>query len=245
MIEIIDLHKKLSGKDVLKGVNLTVNRGETFVLIGASGKGKSVLLKHVIGLMEPDSGRILIDGQDINRLRGQKLKDLKNRLGIVFQFGALFDSLTVYENVAFPLIEKTKLKPPEIRERVSKELDAVGMKGEENKYPAQISGGMKKRAAVARCLVTSPEIILFDEPTTGLDPVMANSIYRIIKDLNKEHKLTSLIISHDIPEIFDVADRVAMLHDGKIIAIGTPEDIQHSTNPVVREFLSGGLNQRG
>jgi phospholipid/cholesterol/gamma-HCH transport system ATP-binding protein len=241
MIEIVDLHKNFDNKKVLDGVNLKINKGETFALIGASGKGKSVLLKHIIGLIKPDKGKILVEGQDIGGLHGTKLRKLKERFGIVFQFGALFDSLTVYDNVAFPLVEKTNLRPDEIRKKVLEELANVGLVGEENKYPAQISGGMRKRVAVARCLVMNPEIILFDEPTTGLDPVIANSIYRTIKNLQDHRNLTSFIISHEIPGIFKIVDRVAMLHDGRIIQVGTSEEIQNTDNTTVRKFLQGDI----
>lgn len=239
MLKIVDLHKNFGKNQVLKGVNLTIERGETFALIGASGKGKSVLLKHIVGLMKPDSGQILVDGEDISKMRGRKLKTLKDRMGIVFQFGALFDSLTVAENVAFPLVEKTKLSHQEIDKAVHEELAKVGLAGEGDKYPAQISGGMRKRVAVARCMIMNPEVILFDEPTTGLDPVISNSVYKMIMDLKKADNLTSFIISHDIPGIFTVADKVAMLHDGHIVATGTSEEIQHSENPIVQKFLKG------
>ena len=241
MIEISGVYKKFDDEEVLKGVNLKIGSGQTFALIGGSGKGKSVLLKHIVGLVKPDRGTILIDGQDTSRLRGQKLKKLKDRLGIVFQFGALFDSLSVYENVAFPLGEKTKLTPPQIRERVMKELTDLGIEGDRDKYPAQLSGGMKKRAALARCLALDPDIIFFDEPTTGLDPVIAASIYKMIRKLQENRRLTALIVSHEIPGIFRIVDRVAMLHDGKIISVGTPEEIQTTSNPVVQKFLNGEL----
>lgn len=226
---------------MLRGVNLTVNQGESFALIGASGKGKSVLLKHLIGLLKPDRGQVLVNGEDIGRMRGRKLKALKDRFGIVFQFGALFDSLTVYDNVAFPLVEKTKNTPGEIDKIVRRELANVGLEGEGHKYPAEISGGMRKRVAVARCMVMSPEVILFDEPTTGLDPVISNSIYNMIQNLRNTENLTSFIISHDIPGIFKVVDRVAMLQDGKIVATGTAEEIQNSDNPDVQKFLKGEI----
>jgi len=241
MIKVSGLHKRFGEQEVLRGVDLKVDEGQTFALIGASGKGKSVLLKHIAGLLQPDSGTILIDGQDISRLRGKERKELKDRLGIVFQFGALFDSLTIYENVAFPLEERTKLTDLQIRERVMKELTDVGLEEDINKYPAQISGGMRKRVALARCLVLDPEIIFFDEPTTGLDPVIAASIYKIIRSLQQKRKLTSLIVSHEIPGIFKIVDRVAMLHNGKIIAVGTPEEIQTSTDPAVQKFLTGEI----
>jgi len=241
MIEVRNLHKSFGNQHVLRGVNLKVEAGQTLALIGGSGKGKSVLLKHIIGLIKPDEGNILIDNADLNSLRGKELKTLKNRLGIVFQFGALFDSLTVYENVAFPLKEKTKLSNKEINEKVIKELTNVGLENDMEKFPAQISGGMRKRVALARCLILDPEIIFFDEPTTGLDPVIASSIYRIIRSLQEKRKLTALIVSHEIPGIFKVVNRVAMLHDGKIISEGTPEEIQTTNNHVVQQFLNGEL----
>lgn len=241
MIEIIDLYKKFESEEILSGVNLKINEGQSFTLIGGSGKGKSVLLKHIIGLLKPDQGKVIVDKQDISHLRGSKLKKLKERFGIVFQSGALFDSLTVFENVAFPLMEKTKLNEKEIRTKVINELSNVGLAEDENKYPAQISGGMRKRVALARCLVMNPEIILFDEPTTGLDPINAKSIHKLIRTLQQERNLTVLIVSHEVPAIFNIVDQVAMLHDGKIIITGTPHEIMESTNPIVEQFLSGEL----
>ncbi len=241
MIDVIDVHKSFGDQEVLKGVNLKIDTGQTFALIGGSGNGKSVLLKNIIGLMKPDRGSILIDNQDISRLRGRKLKELKNRLGVVFQFGALFDSMTVYENVAFPLKERTRLRDSQIREKVMKELTELGLKNDLDKYPAQLSGGMRKRVALARCLVLDPDILFFDEPTTGLDPIIASSIYRLIRKLQEDRKLTALVISHEIPEIFKIVDHVGMLHDGKIIATGTPEEIQSAPNPVVQKFLKGEI----
>ena len=241
MIEVVDVHKKFSHQEVLNGVNLKIEKGQTFALIGGSGNGKSVLLKNIIGLMKPDKGSIIIGNDDITRLRGKKLRSIKDRLGIVFQFGALFDSLTIYENVAFPLKEKTRLNEAQIRDKVIKELDAVQLLGDRDKYPAQISGGMRKRVALARCLIMNPEIIFFDEPTTGLDPVIAKIIYNTIRALQEKRKLTALIVSHEIPGIFQIVDRVAMLHGGRIIATGTPEEIQSSNNPTVQKFLKGEL----
>jgi len=241
MIRVVDLYRQFQDQQVLRGVNLTIDEGQTLALIGGSGKGKSVLLKHIIGLMKPDRGEIYINQQNINHLRGRALKSLKDQLGVVFQFGALFDSLTVFENVAFPLNEKTKLSASQIYDNVMKELRTVGLENDKDKYPAQISGGMRKRVALARCLILDPKIIFFDEPTTGLDPVIAHSIYKIIRALQDERKITALIVSHEIPGIFKVVDRVAMLHDGKIILSGTPEEIQSTSDPIVQRFLSGEL----
>lgn len=241
MIQVIDLYKSFNGREVLRGVNLKVEKGQTLALIGGSGKGKSVLLKHIIGLTRPDRGKILIDNQDISKLWGKSLKRLKERFGIVFQGSALFDSLTVFENVAFPLREKTRMKASQIRDSVLKELARVGLSGEENKYPAEISGGMKKRVALARCLVMNPEIVLFDEPTTGLDPLIGKAMHKLISECQKNLKFTSIIVTHEIPAIFSLVDRVAMLYDGKIIAVGTPDEINTSKDPVIHQFTHGEL----
>ncbi len=241
MIEVVDLHKGFNGFEVLRGINLKVETGHILALIGGSGKGKSVLLKIIIGLLKPDRGKVLIDNQDFSRLRGRTLKQLKERCGIVFQGGALFDSLTVFENVAFPLREKTKLNTRQISEAVLKELSRVGLSGAEKKYPAEISGGMKKRVALARCLVMNPEIVLFDEPTTGLDPLIGKAIHKLIRECQKSLKFTAIIITHEIPAIFSMVDRVAMLYEGKILAQGTPEEIAESKDPVIHQFIHGEL----
>lgn len=239
MIEIINLEKSFDGQKVLNGINLTILDKELMAIIGKSGSGKSVLLKHLIGLLKPDKGIIKIDGHDITQLSGQELDKIRERLGVVFQGGALFDSMTVYENVAFPLKEKSKLSRKEIDEKVREALEDVGLWGMEKKYPAEISGGMKKRVALARALITEPRIVFFDEPTTGLDPIILNSIHRLIIDTHRKYGFTGVIISHDIPEIFDVADRVAMLHNGIIVEVGTSEEIKNSSNPIVRQFIIG------
>ncbi|MBW1952723.1 MAG: ABC transporter ATP-binding protein [Deltaproteobacteria bacterium] len=240
MIRIIDLTRSFNGHAVLDGINLEVPQGEITVIIGKSGVGKSVLLKHIIGLLKPDRGQVLIDGVDITKARGQTLKELKQRFAYLFQGGALFDSLTVFENVAFPLREKTKLSEAEINSRTRERLAQVALTAEvENKFPDELSGGMKKRVALARALIQEPEIILFDEPVTGLDPPMTNTVFHLISKTHQESGYTALIVSHDIPEIFGIADHVAMLHKGRIIAYGSPEDIQRETNPVVQHFIQG------
>jgi len=241
MIQIEGLYKSFDEHQVLKGVNLSIETGELLALIGGSGKGKSVLLKHIIGLLHPDAGKILVDGKEMSRLKGRARQEIKERFGIVFQGGALFDSMTVFENVAFPLEEKTKLPPDLIKDRVLKELQSVGLKGAEEKYPSEISGGMKKRVALARCLVLSPEIILFDEPTTGLDPMMTKTIHKLIRTLQQQRRLTAVIVTHEIPEIFSLVDRVAMLHEGAVLAVGKPDEIQNSNNPIIEQFLHGDL----
>jgi len=241
MIKIIGLEKTFDGIEVLRGLNLTISEKEVIAVIGRSGEGKSVLLKHLLGLIKPDRGSILIEGEDITRAGSREMDKIREKFGVVFQGGALFDSLTVYGNVAFPVREKTKLAKEEVRERVIRALEIVGLRGMGNKYPAEISGGMQKRVALARALITEPSIVLFDEPTTGLDPIILNSIHRLIKRTHKEYGFTGLIISHEIPEIFDVADRVAMLHNGVIVEIGTSEEIRNSSNPAVRQFITGSM----
>jgi len=239
MIEIKELYRSFGKQQVLKGVNLIINEGEVTAVIGRSGGGKSVLLKHIVGLLKPDSGNIFIKGEDITKLKGAKLDEIRSDIGVVFQGGALFDSMTVYDNVAFPLTEKTKLNKKEIHERVIKALNDVGLQGMEYKYPAELSGGMRKRVALARALIGKPKTILFDEPTTGLDPILVRSIHKLIRNTQKLYGFTGLIISHEIPEIFEISDRVAMLHDGRIVEVGTPEEIQKSENLIVKNFIIG------
>ena len=239
MIRIINLHKSFGSQHVLRGLTLEIPDGSIYTVIGQSGTGKSCLLKHLIGLMRPDQGEIWIDGTEITSLRGRALNEVRHRFGMLFQGGALFDSLSVYDNVAFPLREKTRLKEMDIRRRVHERLEQVGLPGIDQKFPAELSGGMRKRVALARALVSEPEILLFDEPTTGLDPVRVNAIHQLVLDLHKLLKFTAVIVSHEIPEIFSLATHVAMLHEGVIIAAGTSADIQASTDPIVQQFISG------
>lgn len=241
MIRITNLRKSFGRQKVLNGVNLNIADREVMAIIGRSGGGKSVFLKHIIGLLKPDEGDILIEGVDITIVHGEELNLIREKFGVVFQGGALFDSLTVYGNVAFPLKEKTKLGKKEVRERVLQALEDVGLRGMGNKYPAEISGGMKKRVSLARALITEPTIVLFDEPTTGLDPIILNSIHRLIMKTHEKYGFTGIIISHEIPEIFTVADKVAMLYNGEIVEAGTPDEIRNSENPVVRQFITGSL----
>ena len=239
MIQIVDLHKSFDGLEVLRGVTFQVAKGEILALIGRSGYGKSVLLKHVAGLIRPDRGRVLVDGEDLGRVRGKELERLRRRLGFLFQGGALFDSETVFENVAFPLRERTNLGEPEIRKKVMDLLEQVGLIGAENKYPAQLSGGMVKRAAFARALVTNPEIMLFDEPTTGLDPIIACAILNLIESLHSHFGFTGILVTHEIRTVFTFVQKVAMLHEGKILMVQTPEEIQSSTDPILQQFITG------
>lgn len=241
MIEIENLHKSFDGSKVLKGISLHVENGEVIALIGRSGEGKSVLLRHVAGLKRPDKGRVLVDGKDVATLKGKALAQLRSRLGFLFQGGALFDSMTVFDNVAFPLREKTRLQEKEIKEKVMAELDQVGLSGAEEKYPSQISGGMKKRAALARELVWAPEIMLFDEPTTGLDPIIGHAILNLIDNLHKQLQFTGIVVTHELEKVFKIVDKVAMLHEGVILDQGTPEQIVSSEDPVVQQFIKGEI----
>jgi len=239
VIRVQGLRKSFGGQPVLRSVDLDVATGEIMIIIGRSGGGKSVLLKHFLGLLRPDAGAVLVDGMDITRLRGVALEAVLRRYGVVFQGGALFDSMSVFDNVAFPLREKTTMGAVEIARRVDEKLAQVGLVDMGHKNPAEISGGMRKRVAIARALVTEPEIVFFDEPTTGLDPILVNTIHRLIQDLHRKFRFTAVMVSHEIPEIFEIADRVAMLHEGQIIEAGDAQAIQTSSNPIVQRFIRG------
>ena len=239
MIRVQGLYKRFGAQPVLRGLDLDIATGEIMVIIGRSGGGKSVLLKHLIGLLRPDAGRVFIDATEITRLRGRELDRVRERYGVVFQGGALFDSMSVSDNVAFPLQEKSRLGAAEIRGRVEEKLDQVGLAGMGHKNPAEISGGMRKRVAIARALVTEPEIVFFDEPTTGLDPILVNTIHHLIVELHGKFHFTAVMVSHEIPEIFEIADRVAVLHDGAIVEVGPPDAVRASANPVVQHFIRG------
>lgn len=241
MIELIAIRKSFGSQKVLDGLDLTIEAGKITVIIGRSGGGKSVLLKHIIGLIRPDSGEVLIDGVDITQLSDKNLNEIRKKFGMLFQEAALFDSMTVGENVAFPLREHSRMKEDEIREIVADRLHAVGLAGVEGKMPSELSGGMRKRVGLARAIAMNPQIVLFDEPTTGLDPVMTEAINRLIIDTQKRYQLTCVVISHDIQSIFEISDRIAMLYEGKIIEQGTPEQMRASQNPVIVQFLSGSI----
>ena len=242
MISLHNVHKSFGAQKVLNGLNLEIPAGKITAIIGPSGEGKSVLLKHLIGLLQPDSGQVEVDGESILRLRRSQLNRIREKFGMLFQNVALFDSMTVFENVAFPLQEKTSLPEDEIRIRVLSALEDVGLKNIENKFPDELSGGMKKRVGLARAVVLNPRIILFDEPTTGLDPIIKRAIHQLIKDTHAKFGFTAVIVSHEIPEIFDVAQNVAMLFGGEILQHGTPEEIMNSDHPAVRQFISGSLD---
>jgi phospholipid/cholesterol/gamma-HCH transport system ATP-binding protein len=244
VIKVSGLRKSFRGQPVLRGVDLEVPDGSITIIIGRSGEGKSVFLKHLLGLLHPDSGRIEVDGVDVTGLRGRAMDEVRKRYGVVFQGGALFDSMTCRENVAFPLREKLRLSNAAIAKKTDAALDQVGLSGVGDKYPEEVSGGMRKRVAIARALATEPEIIFFDEPTTGLDPVLVNTIHHLILDLHRRFRFTALMVSHEIPEIFEIADRVGMLHEGRILEVGPPAMIQASQNEVVRQFIRGEPDAR-
>jgi len=240
MIKLVGVKKTLGGQPVLQGVDLAIPPGKLTTIIGRSGEGKSVLLKHIIGLMQPDEGEVWIDGMEISHLRGHALNEVRKKFAMLFQGAALFDSLTVFENVAFPLREKLRMKEAEVTARVQEKLEQVGLAGMGHKFPAELSGGMRKRAGLARALVMQPEIILFDEPTTGLDPLMAKSIHDLITGMQRKFGFTAVMVSHEIPEIFGISDYVAMLKGGKIAAMAEPVEFQRTTDPDIREFISVG-----
>lgn len=235
---IKDLHKAFGPQKVLRGLDLEIPLGGITVIIGGSGSGKSVLLKHMVGLMRPDSGEILLNGVDINILEGEELKKARMRFGFLFQDAALFDSMNVYENIAFPLREHRKnFSEAQIAEIVKTRLARVKLKDIEHKYPSELSGGMRKRVGLARATVLDPEIVLYDEPTTGLDPVTTRAIDDLIVETQQSLDATGIVISHDIPSSLRIANRIAMLHDGKIVAQGTPKEIMSNQHPVVQAFL--------
>lgn len=241
MIKLINLEKSFNDQKVFNKLNLEVPEGQITAIIGPSGEGKSVLLKHVIGLLKPDRGMVIVDEDDITWMGRNELNRVREKFGMLFQNAALFDSMTVFENVAFPLEEKTRLTRNEIRDKVHYALEHVGLKGIDHKYPDELSGGMKKRVGLARALLLDPKIILFDEPTTGLDPIICRAIHQLIWETHQKFGFTALIVSHEIPEIFDISHRVAMLYRGEILEMGTPEDIQRSEHPAVRQFITGSL----
>jgi len=241
ILRLIDVMTTLYGRKVLDGITLDIPRGRITAIIGLSGAGKSVLLKHMIGLMKPNRGRVTVDGADINRIARKDLYELRRRFGMLFQSGALFDSLNVFDNVAFPLREKTELGEEEVREKVVHMLRLVGLENAQEKFPDELSGGMVRRVALARAVVMSPEIILFDEPTTGLDPIIRNSILNLIWKTHEKYRYTMVMVSHDIPDIFRYCHHVVVVHAGKIVETGPPEEIRNSIDPFVRQLVDGDI----
>ncbi|HEY7116103.1 MAG TPA: ABC transporter ATP-binding protein [Tepidisphaeraceae bacterium] len=239
LIELKNVSKSFGRLVVLDGLDLSIEAGQSLVVIGASGTGKSVLLKHIVGLLKPDDGEVWFDAQRVDLMPERQLMELRTRFGFLFQMGALFDSLTVGENIAFPLQEHTDKPPQEIARVVSERLEMVGLPGIERKMPAQLSGGQRKRVALARAIALEPQVILYDEPTTGLDPVRSDVINRLILKLNNELHVTSITVTHDMASAFKVADRIVMLHEGKIIFDGTADQIRRTEVPLVRQFVRG------
>jgi phospholipid/cholesterol/gamma-HCH transport system ATP-binding protein len=239
MIEVRQLRKRFGDQQVLDGVDLTIERGESLVIIGRSGGGKSVLLKHLVGLTHPDSGQVLVEGQDIAQLDERELLGVRRKFGMLFQSAALFDSLTVEENIAFVLARERKHAPEEIARRVAEALEMVDLPGTQKKKPAELSGGMRKRVGLARAIIYRPEVVFYDEPTTGLDPVVADSIDKLILRVCNSLRVTSIVVTHDMRSMQTVGRRVAMLHEGRIYATGTPQEMMSSADPVVSRFVRG------
>jgi len=239
MIRLENLYKSFAEKQVLDDLNLDIHKGEALTIIGGSGSGKSVLIKHIIGLIKPDSGNILIEGVDITQLKEKKLFKIIEKFGMVFQGGALFDSLTVYENVAFGIMDKDKMISDQIDNIVEQSLLKVGLPNVSHMMPADLSGGMKKRVSIARAIAKNPAIVMYDEPTTGLDPIMADVINDLIIKVNESSEITSIVITHDMVSAYKVSDRIAMLYEGKIVETGSAKEIKESGNPIVRQFIEG------
>lgn len=239
LIEINDVHKSFGQQHVLRGVNLKIERGQSLVIIGQSGCGKSVLLKHLIELLEPDSGEIIFDGTNISILKGPELADIRRRFGMLFQSAALFDSMSVAENVGLGLKESRRFSKAEISEIVQSKLEMVGLKDAGEKYPSELSGGMRKRVGLARAIAHGPEVILYDEPTTGLDPITADMIDDLIVELDQKLNVTTIAVTHDMKSAFKIADRIVMLYEGKIVYDGSPEEIKKTDNELVKQFITG------
>jgi len=239
MIEVRGLAKSIGEQEILRGVDLIVAKGETLAIIGRSGGGKSVLLKHLIGLMTPDAGEIWIDGENIIGKTERQLAAIRRKIGILFQSGALFDSMTVEQNIAFPLEEAGERDREKIAEKVREILEVVELEGEQEKMPVNLSGGMKKRVGLARSIVRRPSCVLYDEPTSGLDPVVSDSINRLIRRLQKRFGVTSVVVTHDMKSAFHIADHIAYLHEGRIYFYGTPQELEISDDPLIQDFILG------
>ncbi len=239
LIQVQDLVQRIGSQEILRGLTLDVHPGETLVLLGKSGGGKSVFLRHLIGLMRPISGSILFEGQEITALKERELEPVRRKIGMLFQDGALFDSMNVFDNVAFPLRERGEKNPEIIREKVARSLAMVNMTGHEHKMPVNLSGGMRKRVALARAIISPPDVILYDEPTAGLDPIVSDSINRLIRRLQSQLNVTSVVVTHDMISCNHIADRVALLHEGRIHFLGTTADLRNTRDPVIRDFVDG------
>jgi len=243
LIRIRNLHKRLGRQHVLRGFDLDVTAGETLVVLGRSGGGKSVLLKHIIGLMKPTSGEVFVEGENITGLSERKLAAIRKKIAILFQSAALFDSMNVAENISFPLVEAGEINPRVLEQKVAEALEMVDLAGEQKKMPENLSGGMRKRVGLARAIVGKPECILYDEPTTGLDPIVADSINRLIRRLQNRLGVTSIVVTHDMKSAFHVADQVAYLHEGRVYFKGTPDELRASDDPLIQDFIEGRSNE--
>lgn len=239
VIEMQNIHKSFDNNYVLRGLDLAIEKGESMVIIGGSGSGKSVLLKHIIGILKPDQGKVLINGVDLTTLTERDLYETRKKFGMLFQMSALFDSLTVWENVAFGILRHKRVPPKEAKAIAIEKLRIVGLIGVEDLMPSELSGGMKKRVGLARAITHEPDILLYDEPTTGLDPIMADAINDLIVEMKNTLSVTSVAITHDMNSAYKIADRIAMLYEGKIIETGSPDEIKHTVNPIVRQFITG------
>jgi phospholipid/cholesterol/gamma-HCH transport system ATP-binding protein len=238
-IVVRDLRRRFGRQQVLDGVNLECPRGQITTIVGPSGCGKTVLLKHLNLLLRPDSGQIIIDGVEVTRLGSRNLNSVREKFGMLFQAGALFDSMPVFDNVAFPLVEKTRLSREEIAVKVREILGQVGLEGMENKYPSELSGGMQKRAALARALIHRPKILMLDEPTTGLDPTRTSSIHELVRRTQQQFQLTAVMVSHDVPQVFEISDRVAYMHAGKMELVGDVDEVLAAEDENFKRFLAG------
>ena len=239
MIKLVDVHKSFGSKKVLQGFSLEVNEGETMILIGFSGSGKSVAIKHIVGLLDPDRGTVWVDGKEVPKLRREELYELRSHIGYVFQFAALFDSLSIGDNVAMGLRKEGRLSEPEIMKRVAEALELVDLPGVESKFPAELSGGMRKRVGIARAIARQPKYLLYDEPTTGLDPVTSAIIDQLMIRMREKLGVTSIVVTHDMRSAYTVGSRIAMLYHGRVQQVGTVEEIQQTEDPVVRPFIEG------
>jgi phospholipid/cholesterol/gamma-HCH transport system ATP-binding protein len=239
LIEVRDLVQKIGAQEILRGLSIDVRDGETLVLLGKSGGGKSVFLRHLIGLMHPISGTIVFEGQEITSLTERELEPVRRKIGMLFQDGALFDSMNVFDNVAFPLRERGEKRVDVVRQKVAEALAMVNMAGHDHKMPVNLSGGMRKRVALARAIISPPDVILYDEPTAGLDPIVSDSINRLIRHLQKQLHVTSLVVTHDMVSCYHIADRVALLDEGRIYFIGTPAELRESKDRIIRDFVDG------
>ena len=238
-IRVVNLHKSFGENQTLRGVDLEVQQGESMVVIGGSGSGKTVLIKCIIGLTQPDEGEIYVDGLEITSLNEKRMNEVRKKFGMLFQWGALFDSMTVWENVGFGLRHQRHLKEEEIRKIASEKLALVGLKNVEDLMPSELSGGMKKRVSLARAIAIEPEILLYDEPTTGIDPIMADAINDLMIEMRQKLNVTSIAITHDMKSAYKIADRIAMLFNGKIVEVGSPEEIKNSSSLIVQQFIQG------